>query len=91
MHMRCEGPELSLFWTTSEWMIEPGTCDEPQVRTRFWCHNLVVLCCTIVGHAIGEQQDYAIGILFGLVAHHKFMLCRPLLGGFRTYLSYRHV
>jgi hypothetical protein len=85
MHVRCEGPELSLFWTVSEWTTERGICDEPRVRTRFQCHNLVILCCTIVRHAIGEQRGYAVEISFGLVAHHKSMLCKSLLGGFRTY------
>jgi hypothetical protein len=60
-------------------------CNEPRVRTRFWCHNPVVLCCTIIVRAIGEQPVYAIKILFGLVARHKCMLCRSLLGGFRSY------
>jgi hypothetical protein len=85
MHVRCEGSELSLFWTTLEWAIECGIYDEARVRTRFRCHNLVVLYCTIVGRAIGEQWGYAAGILFGLVVHHKSMLYRPLLGGTRTY------
>jgi hypothetical protein len=73
------------FWTASEWVTDRDICDEPRVRTRFRCHNLVVLCCTIVGRVIREQQGYAAGISFGLVACHKSMLCRPLLGGFRTY------
>jgi hypothetical protein len=60
-------------------------CDEPQVRTRFQCHNPVVLRWTIVEHAIGEQRGYAAEILFRLVAHHKSILCQPLLGRFRTY------
>jgi hypothetical protein len=85
MHVRCEGPELSLFWIASEWVTERGTCDEPRVRMIFWCHNLVVLCCTILGRAIGEQWAYVVGISFGLIARYKFMLCRPLMGGFRTY------
>jgi hypothetical protein len=85
MHVRCEGLELSHFWTASEWPTEPGICDEPRVRTRFWCHNPVVLRYTIVGCAIGEQRGYAAKILFELIAHHKSMLCQPLLHGFRTY------
>jgi hypothetical protein len=85
MHVRCEGLELSLFWTASEWMTEHGIYDESQVQKRFRCHNLVVLCCTIVGCAIGEQRGYAVRISFGLIAHHKSMLCWPFLGGFRTY------
>jgi hypothetical protein len=85
MHVRCEGPKLSLFWTGSEWATDCGICDETRVRMKFWCHNPVVLCCTIVGRVIGEQRDYTVEISFGLVAHHKFMLCRSLLGGFRTY------
>jgi hypothetical protein len=85
MHVRCEGSELSLFWTTSEWVTERGIYDESRVQMRFQCHNLVVLCCTIVGCAIGEQWGYAAEISFGLIAHHKSMLCRALLGGFRTY------
>jgi hypothetical protein len=52
---------------------------------RFWCHNPVVLHWTIVGCAIGEQWGYAAKILIRLVAHQKYILCRPLLGGFRTY------
>jgi hypothetical protein len=52
---------------------------------RFRCHNSVVLRCTIVGRAIGEQRGYAAKILFGLVAHHKSMFCRSLLDGFMTY------
>jgi hypothetical protein len=85
MHVRCEGLELSLFWIASEWVIEHGICDEPQVRTRFQCHNPIVLRCTIVRRAIGEQRGYAAKILFGLIAHHKSMLYQPLLGGFRAY------
>jgi hypothetical protein len=73
------------FWTVSKWATEYGICDEPQVRTRFWCYNPVVLCCTIVKHAIGEQWSYAAKISFVLIAHHKSMLCRPLLSGFKTY------
>jgi hypothetical protein len=60
-------------------------CDEPQIQTRFRCHNPIVLHCTIVRHVIGVQQGYAAKILFGLVARHKSILCRPLLNGFRTY------
>jgi hypothetical protein len=60
-------------------------CNEPRVRTRFWYHSHVVLRCTIVGRAIGEQRGYAIEISFRLVARHKSMLCRPHLGGLRTY------
>jgi hypothetical protein len=52
---------------------------------RFWCHSPIVLCCTIVRHAIGEQQGYPAKISFGLIACHKSMLCRALLGGFMTY------
>jgi hypothetical protein len=85
MHVRCEGPELSLFWTASEWAIECGICDEPRVQMRFRCHNPIILCCTIVGRAIGEQWSYATEISFGLIAHHKSMLYQLLLGGFRTY------
>jgi hypothetical protein len=84
MHVRCEGPKLSLFWTASEWVTEHGICDEPRVRTRFQYHYHVVLRCTIVGHAIGEQWGYDVRILFELIAHHKSMLCQPLLGWFRT-------
>jgi hypothetical protein len=62
-----------------------GIYDEARVRMRFQCHNLVVLYYTIVGRAIKEQRGYAVEILFGLVAHHKSMLCQPLLGGFMTY------
>jgi hypothetical protein len=83
--VRYEGTKLSLFWTALEWATERGICDEPRVQMRFRCHNLVVLYCTIIGRAIREQRGYAIGILFGLIAHHKSILCRPLLGGFRTY------
>jgi hypothetical protein len=64
---------------------ERGICDEQRVRMRFWCHNPVVLYCTIVRHVTGEQRGYAAEISFRLIAHHKFMLCRPLLDGFRTY------
>jgi hypothetical protein len=85
MHLRCEGPELSLFWTASEWVTERGICDEPRVRMRFQYHNLVVLYCIIIGRAIGEQWGYAARILFELIAHHKSMLCWPLLCGFTTY------
>jgi hypothetical protein len=85
MHVRCEDPKLSFFWTASEWATERGICDEPRVRTRFRCHNSIVLRCTIVGRVIGEQRGYATEISFGLVARHKFMLCQSLLGGFRTY------
>jgi hypothetical protein len=46
---------------------------------RFWCHNPVVLHCTIVRGAIGEQPGYAAEILFALIAHHKSMLCWPVL------------
>jgi hypothetical protein len=60
------------------------------VRTKFRCYNLVVLRCTIVGRTIGEQRGYGAGISFGLVAHHKFMLCQPLLGGFRTSFPIDH-
>jgi hypothetical protein len=78
--------EIVLFWIASEWATnQRGICDELRVRTRFCCHNPIVLHCTIVGRAIGEQRGYAIEISFGLVAHPKSMLCRPLLGGFRTY------
>jgi hypothetical protein len=75
MHVRCEGLELSLFWTASECVIEHGICDEPRVQMRFRCHNLVVLYCTIVGCAIGEQWGYAAGISFGLVARTKSYFC----------------
>jgi hypothetical protein len=47
--------------------------------------TLFVLCCTIVKRAIREHRGYAAEILFGLVAHHKSILCRPLLVEFRTY------
>ena len=73
------------FWIASEWATERGICDEPRVRTRFRRHNPIVLCCTIVRRAIGEQRGYATKILFRLIAFHKFMLCWPRLGGFRTY------
>jgi hypothetical protein len=73
------------FWIVPEWVTERGICDEPRVRTRFQRHNPIVLRCTIVKRAIGEQQSYAVKILFGLMVHHKSMLCRSLLGGFRTY------
>jgi hypothetical protein len=59
-------------------------CDEPRVRMKFQCHNLVVFRCTIVERAIGEQRDYAVGISFRLIPHHKSMLCRRLLGDFWT-------
>jgi hypothetical protein len=59
MHVRCEGLELSLFWIVSEWVIGHGICDKPRVRMRFWCHKPVILCCTIVRHAIGEEWGYA--------------------------------
>jgi hypothetical protein len=85
MHVRCEGLKLSIFRTTSEWLTEHGICDEPRVRTRFQCHNSVVLCYTIIRRAIGEQWDYVVKISFRFVAHYKFMLCRPPLGGFMTY------
>jgi hypothetical protein len=49
MHVRCEGLELSFFWTASEWTTECGICDEPRVRARFRCHNSVVLRCIIAG------------------------------------------
>jgi hypothetical protein len=52
---------------------------------RFQCHNYVVFCCTIVRRAIREQWGYAAEILYKLIARHKSMLCRSLLGGFRTY------
>jgi hypothetical protein len=77
--------EIDPFWTASEWPTERGICDEPRVRTRYRCHNSVVLRCTIVGRAIGEQRSYIAEISFGLIAYHKSMLCRPLLGEFRTY------
>jgi hypothetical protein len=73
------------FWIASEWATERGICDEPRVRTRFWCNNPIVLRCIIAGHAIREQQGYAAEISFGLVAHQKSILCQSLLGGFRTY------
>jgi hypothetical protein len=73
------------FWTASEWMTEHGICDEPRVRMRFRRHKSIVLCCTIVRHTIEEQWGYTTEISFGLVGHHKSMLCRSLLGGFRTY------
>jgi hypothetical protein len=85
MHVRCEGSKLSLFWTASEWATECGICEEPRARMRFRCHNPVVLRCTIVECAIGEQRGYTVKISFGFVAHHKTMLCQPLLGEFRTY------
>jgi hypothetical protein len=85
MHVRCEGPELSFVWIASEWVTKHGICDEPRVRMRFRCHNPVVLHFTIVGCAIGEQWGYVAEILFGLIAHHKSMLYRPLLDGFRTH------
>jgi hypothetical protein len=52
---------------------------------RFQCHNSVVLRCIIVRRAIREQWGYGAEISFGLVARHKFMLYRSLLGGFRTF------
>jgi hypothetical protein len=52
---------------------------------RFQCHNPVILYCTIVGHAIGEQRGYAAEILFELAARHKSMLCQSLLCEFSTY------
>jgi hypothetical protein len=76
---------LSLFWTALEWATERGICDESRVQTRFRCHNPFVLRCTIVRCAIGEQRGYAVEFSFGLIARHKSMLCRPLLGGFITY------
>jgi hypothetical protein len=85
MHVRCEGTKLSLFWTASKWVTQHGIYDEPQVQMRFRCHNFVVLHFTIVGRAIGEQRGYAAEITFELVARNKFMLCRPLLDGFRIY------
>jgi hypothetical protein len=66
-------------------MIEHGICDEPRVRMRFQCHNPIVIRCTIIGRAIGEQRGYTAKILFRLIAHHKFIFYRPLLGRFRTY------
>jgi hypothetical protein len=84
MHVRCECLKLFLFLTASELVTEHDIYDEPWVRTIFWYHNPVILRCTIVGRAIGEQRDYAARISFGLVAHHKSMLCRSLLGRFRT-------
>jgi hypothetical protein len=33
---------------------------------KFQCHNPIVLCCTIVRHAIGEHRGYAAEISFGL-------------------------
>jgi hypothetical protein len=77
---------IVLLLIASEWPIERGICDDSWVRMRFQCHNPVVLCCTIVRHVIGKHRGYAIKILFGLVACDKFMLCRSLLGRFRTYL-----
>jgi hypothetical protein len=71
----CEGPKLTLFWTTSKWATERGICDQPRVQMRFRCHNHVVLCCTIVRRAIEELWGYVVEISFRLVAHHKFMLC----------------
>jgi hypothetical protein len=65
--------------------MERGICDEPRVRTRFWRHNPIVLCCTIVRRATGEQRGYAAEISFELMGHHKSLLCRSLLGGFRAY------
>jgi hypothetical protein len=85
MHVRCDGPELSLFWIASEWPTERGICDEPGVRMRFQRYNPIVLHCTIVRRAIGEHQGYVAKISFGLVAHHKSMVCQSLLGRFRTY------
>jgi hypothetical protein len=64
MHVRREGPELSLFWTASEWATEFGICDESRVGMRFQRHNYVVLCCTIVRHVIGEQRGHATKISF---------------------------
>jgi hypothetical protein len=52
---------------------------------RFRRHSPIVLCCTIVSHAIGEQRGYAAEISFGLMDHHKSMLYRTLLRGFRIY------
>jgi hypothetical protein len=85
MLVRCEGTTLSLFQTISEWVTKYGICDEPQVRIRFRCHNPVVLCCIIVKCAIREQQSYAAKISFELIAHHKSILCRPLLDEFMIY------
>jgi hypothetical protein len=65
---------------------ERSICDEPRVRMRFWHHSHIVLCCTIVRHVIGEQRGYAAEISFGLMGHHKSMLYRTLLRGFRIYL-----
>jgi hypothetical protein len=72
-------PGIVLFWTTSELATKRGICDEPRVQTRFWWHNPVVLRCTIVERAIGEQRGYAAKISFGLVARHK------------SIPSYRHI
>jgi hypothetical protein len=52
---------------------------------RFQCHNSVILRCIIVRRAIREQWGYGAEVSFGLIARHKFMLYRSLLGGFRTY------
>jgi hypothetical protein len=46
---------------------------------------IIVLCCTNVRRAIGEQRGYAAVISFRLMGHLKSMLCQSLLGGFRTY------
>jgi hypothetical protein len=85
MYVRCEGSELSIFWTASEWPTERGICDEPRVQTRFWCHNPVVLCCTIVWRAIGEQRGYAAKISVRSRCLSQIHALSATLGGFRTY------
>jgi len=68
------------FWTASECPRERDIYDERRVRTRFRCHNPVVLRCTIVGRADGEQRGYAAEISFGHVTRHKYRALSDTLG-----------
>jgi hypothetical protein len=85
MYVRCESPELSFFWTASEWATECDICDEPRIRIRFRWYNSVVLHYTNVRRVIGEQWGYVVEISFRLSALHKSMLYPSLLDEFRTY------
>jgi hypothetical protein len=84
MHVRCEGSELSLFWTASEWPTKHGFVMSHKCEQNFDVITLLLSIAPLLACAIGEQWGYAALISFGLVAHHKSMLCRPLLGGFST-------
>jgi hypothetical protein len=83
--------EIVLFWIISKWETERGICDEPRVRTRFRCYNPVVLCCTIVGHAIEEQQGFAVEIHSdSLLITNSYFVGHSWMG-LAPILSYRHL